>query len=176
MSFALNATHRAPICPQTREIKENSSILQTLLITPSFHRAGTGMYPVFCIPLNASSLIKCTDCHNNDDSFGPKGPHGSNYEHILKKNFTLIGGIRRALINMSSATPVTEERAYWLMKAFFTMTFTSLLSTLPAGHAIILTEALSIVILLNSTLWSSVRQARGISNSETWVEKPENVI
>ena len=48
--------------------------------------------PSLLYPLNASSLIKCTDCHNNDDSLGPKGPHGSNYEHILKKNFTLSEG------------------------------------------------------------------------------------
>jgi predicted CXXCH cytochrome family protein len=31
-----------------------------------------------------SSLIKCTDCHGNNDPSGPKGPHGSIYEPILK--------------------------------------------------------------------------------------------
>lgn len=36
---------------------------------------------------NASSLIACTDCHNNDDwtsaGTSPRGPHGSRYEPIL---------------------------------------------------------------------------------------------
>lgn len=43
--------------------------------------------PSLIHPLTASSTIKCIDCHNNDDSLGPKGPHGSIYKHILKKNF-----------------------------------------------------------------------------------------
>lgn len=37
--------------------------------------------------LNVSSTISCTDCHGNDDNFGPKGPHGSNYEFILKAEY-----------------------------------------------------------------------------------------
>jgi predicted CXXCH cytochrome family protein len=39
-----------------------------------------------------SSTIKCTDCHGNDDFTGPKGPHGSNYKYILKKNFVDTDG------------------------------------------------------------------------------------
>lgn len=37
--------------------------------------------------VNVSSLIKCTDCHGNDDPSGPKGPHGSNYEFMLKYQY-----------------------------------------------------------------------------------------
>jgi predicted CXXCH cytochrome family protein len=63
---------------------------------PSYHpvisQGRNRAVPSLLYPLNASSLIKCTDCHNNDDSLGPNGPHGSNYEHILKKNFTLSEG------------------------------------------------------------------------------------
>ncbi len=44
--------------------------------------------PSLIYPLTTLSLIKCTDCHNNDDLSGPKGPHGSSYRYILKKNFT----------------------------------------------------------------------------------------
>lgn len=44
--------------------------------------------PSLTPPLTASSLIKCTDCHNNDDPSAPKGPHGSNYRYILAKNYT----------------------------------------------------------------------------------------
>lgn len=43
-------------------------------------------------PLTPASIIKCTDCHGNDDVFGPKGPHGSNYERLLKKRFVSTDG------------------------------------------------------------------------------------
>lgn len=43
--------------------------------------------PSLISPLNISSTIKCTDCHGNDDSFGPKGPHGSNHEFMLKAEY-----------------------------------------------------------------------------------------
>lgn len=43
-------------------------------------------------PLTTLSLIKCTDCHNNDDSTGSKGAHGSIYRYILSKNFTQNDG------------------------------------------------------------------------------------
>lgn len=35
------------------------------------------------------SMITCSDCHGNDDVYGPKGPHGSNYEFMLKKRYTV---------------------------------------------------------------------------------------
>jgi predicted CXXCH cytochrome family protein len=61
---------------------------------PSFHPViapGTNTdIPSLVPPLTTSSLIKCTDCHNNDDHSGPKGPHGSNYRYILSKNYTTI--------------------------------------------------------------------------------------
>lgn len=43
--------------------------------------------------LSTNSTIDCSDCHGNDDRFGPKGPHGSNYEHILKANYRMDSGI-----------------------------------------------------------------------------------
>lgn len=59
---------------------------------PSYHPViGQGQnhrVPSLQSPLTETSLIKCTDCHNNDDPFGPKGPHGSNHRRLLKKNFT----------------------------------------------------------------------------------------
>jgi predicted CXXCH cytochrome family protein len=48
--------------------------------------------PSLIYPLTVSSLIKCTDCHNNDDPLGPKGPHGSKYRYILCKNFVESDG------------------------------------------------------------------------------------
>lgn len=38
--------------------------------------------------LSILSIITCSDCHGNDNKEGAKGPHGSNYEFILKGNYT----------------------------------------------------------------------------------------
>ncbi|MBI5675410.1 MAG: cytochrome C [Nitrospirae bacterium] len=40
----------------------------------------------------ASSIIKCTDCHGNDDPSGPEGPHGSIYAPILKDRYESVSG------------------------------------------------------------------------------------
>jgi Zn finger protein HypA/HybF involved in hydrogenase expression len=34
------------------------------------------------------SLIKCGDCHGSDDVKSPSGPHSSNYQYILRENFS----------------------------------------------------------------------------------------
>lgn len=34
------------------------------------------------------SLVTCSDCHGNDNPFGPAGPHGSSVPHILKASYT----------------------------------------------------------------------------------------
>jgi predicted CXXCH cytochrome family protein len=64
---------------------------------PSFHPVITfgknTNVPSLVPPLTTSSLIKCTDCHNNDDPAGPKGPHGSNYKYMLTKNYTTTDGL-----------------------------------------------------------------------------------
>ena len=63
---------------------------------PSYHpilAAGRNdNVPSLIYPLTASSIIKCTDCHNNDDPMGPRGPHGSIFNHILAKNFSGVDG------------------------------------------------------------------------------------
>ena len=46
--------------------------------------------PSLISPLTATSLIYCTDCHNNDQGpgaggNGPKGPHGSSYVPLLER-------------------------------------------------------------------------------------------
>lgn len=38
-------------------------------------------------PLTVASNINCTDCHNNNDPAGPKGPHGSDYDYILVADY-----------------------------------------------------------------------------------------
>ncbi|MEW6570028.1 MAG: cytochrome c3 family protein [Nitrospirota bacterium] len=63
---------------------------------PSFHpviaQGKNTHVPSLIPPLSESSMIKCTDCHGNNDSYGPKGPHGSIYRYILSKNFVGTDG------------------------------------------------------------------------------------
>ncbi len=62
---------------------------------PSYHPvAAAGKNPTIQVlepGYTASTIIYCTDCHNNDQwtSAGtwPKGPHGSRYEPILEREF-----------------------------------------------------------------------------------------
>jgi len=42
---------------------------------------------------DVSSKINCSDCHGNNDTFGARGPHGSDYEHILKYQYQVTEGI-----------------------------------------------------------------------------------
>lgn len=37
--------------------------------------------------LGPANSMKCSDCHTNDDTSGPKGPHGSNYPFLLSGNY-----------------------------------------------------------------------------------------
>jgi predicted CXXCH cytochrome family protein len=43
------------------------------------------------VSLNASltpgDLMKCSDCHTNDDPNGPRGPHGSRHEYLLSGRY-----------------------------------------------------------------------------------------
>lgn len=69
--------------------------LEIALINPSFHPIAApgknttiaGLEPGY----TASSMILCTDCHNNDQwtpaGLAPRGPHGSRYEPILVQEF-----------------------------------------------------------------------------------------
>jgi len=63
---------------------------------PSFHpvtEVGKNQdVPSLISPLTTESIIKCTDCHNNNDPSGPRGPHASIYKYILTKNFTSHDG------------------------------------------------------------------------------------
>lgn len=36
---------------------------------------------------SVGSLMKCSDCHTNDDPDGPRGPHGSNHKYMLSGNY-----------------------------------------------------------------------------------------
>jgi predicted CXXCH cytochrome family protein len=65
---------------------------------PSFHPVAGPIdhtETVSLVPgLAPGSMIRCTDCHNNDSSrrtggSGPDGPHGSNHDFLLAHNYTV---------------------------------------------------------------------------------------
>ncbi len=65
---------------------------------PSFHPIVTASPNSDVVSLDPSiapgSLIRCTDCHNNDSgrragSYGPDGPHGSVYDFLLIRNYSV---------------------------------------------------------------------------------------
>lgn len=80
--------------PITRQIDQLNTRLEFDLASPSFHPV-TGPrnnpdVPSLLAPYTSSSVILCTDCHGSDDTFGPKGPHGSMNPYLLKKNYTTV--------------------------------------------------------------------------------------
>ncbi len=80
-----------------RQADESNVRLEFDLSNPSFHPIeGPGLnpnVPSLIPPLTVSSVIYCTDCHNNDSGpgaggSGPKGPHGSIYPQLLERNYS----------------------------------------------------------------------------------------
>ncbi len=65
---------------------------------PSFHPVVTAAASTDTVSLDptipSGTLIRCTDCHNNDTGSraggsGPDGPHGSVYDFLLEHNYTV---------------------------------------------------------------------------------------
>jgi predicted CXXCH cytochrome family protein len=82
--------------PSTRQIEQSNTRLEFQLTNPSFHPvAGPRRNPdvvSLIAPLNQGSVISCVDCHNSDNArseggSGANGPHGSQYEPILVRNY-----------------------------------------------------------------------------------------
>ncbi len=63
---------------------------------PSYHPVETygrnSFVPSLRREYRKSSMIDCSDCHGNDDPSGPKGPHGSIYEPILRYHYVRSEG------------------------------------------------------------------------------------
>lgn len=75
-----------------RQLQQLDVSLEFDPLNPSYHPVETqGVnpnVPSLLPPYSTSSIIFCTDCHNNDDTAGPKGPHGSFNQFILEENYT----------------------------------------------------------------------------------------
>ncbi len=78
----------------TRQIDQFDTRVEFDLANPSFHPVeSTGVnleVPSLLSPYTVRSIISCTDCHNNNDSLGPSGPHGSNFEFLLERNYITL--------------------------------------------------------------------------------------
>ena len=66
---------------------------------PSFHpiviSSPSDDVPSLIPGMARGTMIRCTDCHNNDSGpraggGGPDGPHGSNYEFLLERNYNVL--------------------------------------------------------------------------------------
>ncbi|MDA8428953.1 MAG: hypothetical protein M0T70_06825 [Geobacteraceae bacterium] len=86
----------SPNLPKT----ERNKRLEFSPNNPSFHpveERGRGRnVPSLISPLNTNSTITCSDCHNNDNQLGPRGPHGSIYSPILTLNYGTKDGFQES--------------------------------------------------------------------------------
>lgn len=84
----------SPNLPKT----ERNKRLEFNRNNPSFHpleaRGKGSSVPSLLSPFNSNSTITCSDCHNNNDPFGPKGPHGSDYSPLLALNYGTKDGFQ----------------------------------------------------------------------------------
>lgn len=79
--FSVNSTSSHPVTHDSTSPLPQPSLLVNMLNlngTPSARLVGVRIF--------------CTDCHNSDDNrefggTGPNGPHGSNYSHLLERNY-----------------------------------------------------------------------------------------
>ncbi|MDP1648129.1 MAG: cytochrome c3 family protein [Rubrivivax sp.] len=75
----------------TRQIPQLNTRLEFDAGNPSFHPVtapGVSLdVPSLLAPYTTSSVILCSDCHGNDSPTGARGPHGSNFPALLKKNY-----------------------------------------------------------------------------------------
>ena len=102
------------------------------LSNPSYHPViGPGKnhnVPSLIQPLNTSSTMKCTDCHNNND--GPQGPHGSAYRYILGRNFEQHDGPEGSFAyelcyHCHSRTNILSNRSFFFHNLHITIVGTS---------------------------------------------------
>jgi len=79
-----------------RVIAESNVRLEFDTSNPSYHPVeGTGRNPnviSLIAPLTTNSIIKCSDCHNNNqgpgaNGVGPNGPHGSDFSPLLERQY-----------------------------------------------------------------------------------------
>lgn len=85
----------SPLNVIPRQIVSTDVIKEFSLSSPSYHPVQgpgrSGNVPSLIGGLSPSSIIYCGDCHGSDSGGGggsAKGPHGSNYEYMLVRQYT----------------------------------------------------------------------------------------
>ena len=76
----------------TRQLDQINTRLEFSPGNPSSHpvvATNSTFTPSLLPPYTSSSIIYCTDCHGSDSSFGPQGPHGSIYAHLLVERYEM---------------------------------------------------------------------------------------
>ena len=87
---------RGPTPPETtrRAVTEVNLRRVFDLSSPSFHPVEGpgrgGSVPSLIPPMSAGSIIYCGDCHGSGVRGGVRGPHGSNYPHLLAGNYSTL--------------------------------------------------------------------------------------
>lgn len=97
LCFRCHADSPGMPAPRTiRQIAQTNTRLEFDTVNPSYHPvAGPGKnsnVPSLLSPWTTSSVMKCSDCHNNNagpnaGGSGPKGPHGSIWEPLLERRY-----------------------------------------------------------------------------------------
>ncbi|RMF94262.1 MAG: hypothetical protein D6736_00340 [Nitrospinota bacterium] len=89
----------------TRQLAQTNVRLEFSTSNPSFHPVvGPGVnpnVPSLIAPLTTTSVIKCTDCHNNNagpgaGGAGPNGPHGSTFVPLLERQYVTTDNTRES--------------------------------------------------------------------------------
>ncbi len=83
-----NFTSRVSVA---RDLEQLNTRLEFDPSNPSYHpvmnQGVNTEVPSLMPEYTVTSVIFCTDCHNNDDEEGVRGPHGSRNEYLLERNY-----------------------------------------------------------------------------------------
>lgn len=119
-------SNNKPGAPTQRQHNQTNVRLEFNTSNPSYHPvAGRGRnpnVPSLISPLTTSSVIKCTDCHNNSSGpgaggNGPNGPHGSSNQHLLERRYvttdpnSFSGGDYALCFKCHSQTSITSNQS-----------------------------------------------------------------
>jgi predicted CXXCH cytochrome family protein len=79
------------VAPVNRLIFQLNTRLEFAPSNPGYHPVmapgANPNVPSLRPPLTENSIIYCTDCHNNNDLSGPRGPHGSTNHFLLERQY-----------------------------------------------------------------------------------------
>lgn len=101
---------RTPSPAITRQIAQGNLRLKFQTTNASFHPISapgrSSNVPSLVAPWTTTSILKCSDCHNNSTGpgaggTGPNGPHGSNFAPILERQYVTTDNTAYAVSNFA---------------------------------------------------------------------------